>query len=139
MTQASIATLAKKMKNLDFCMMTTVDGRNTQHTRPMSNNGRVEYDGNSWFFTYETSRKVKQIEDHPKVTLAYQTDDMLFIECYGNASIIRQKGLMAEKWIDELNQWFPEGIDTPGICMIKVTAQRVHYWHKEEEGEYKAE
>lgn len=138
MKKASLKTLAEKMKNLDFCMMITQDGRNSLHSRPMSNNGKVEYDGNSWFFTNEDTHKVRQIEADPKVSLMYQTDDMLFIECYGHASIIRQKGIMEEKWLDELTQWFPQGIETPGLCLIKVAATRVQFWHKGEEGEYKA-
>ena len=138
MKKASIKTLAEKMKNLDFCMMITQDGRGSLHSRPMSNNRKVEYDGNSWFFTNEDTHKVRQIEADPKVSLIYQTDDMLFIECYGHASIIRQKSILQEKWIDELSRWFPEGVETPGLCMVKVTATRVQFWHKEEEGEYKA-
>ena len=138
MKTASLGTLAKKMKNLDFCMMVTQDGRHGYHSRPMSNNGKVEYDGNSWFFTYEDSNKVRQITNDPKVSLIYQTDDMLFIECYGRASIIHQKNMLAEKWIDELKMWFPQGIDTPGICLIKVTANRIQFWDKEGEGEYRA-
>lgn len=138
MKKASLETLAKKMKNLDFCMMITQDGRNSFHSRPMSNNGKVEYDGNSWFFTYEDSNKVKQIEADPKVSLIYQNDKMLFIECYGHASIIRQKSILQEKWIDELSRWFPKGLETPGICLIKVNATRIQFWDKEEEGEYKS-
>ena len=138
MKTASLGTLAKKMKNLDFCMMVTQDGHHGYHSRPMSNNGKVEYDGNSWFFTYEDSNKVRQITNDPKVSLIYQTDDMLFIECYGRASIIHQKSMLAEKWIDELKMWFPQGIDTPGICLIKVTANRIQFWDKEGEGEYRA-
>ena len=138
MKKATLKTLAEKMKNLDFCMMVTQDGRNGFHSRPMSNNGKVAYDGNSWFFSYLDSNKVKQIEKDAKVSLIYQTDDMLFIECYGMASIITQKSIMKENWMDELNMWFPQGVDTPGICMIKVTSNRVMFWHKEEEGEYKS-
>ena len=138
MKQASIKTVAQKMKNLDLCMMVTQDDRNGLHSRPMSNNGKVEYDGDSWFFTYEDSNKVRQIEKHATVSLIFQTDDMLFIECYGRASIIRQKGIMADKWLDELNRWFPQGLETPGICMVKVSATRIQFWHKEEEGEYKS-
>lgn len=138
MKQASLKTVAEKMKNLDLCMMVTQDGRNGLHSRPMSNNGKVEYDGDSWFFTYEDSHKVRQIENHATVSLIFQTDDMLFIECYGTASIIRQKSILAEKWLDELNRWFPKGLETPGICMVKVSATRIQFWHKEEEGEYKS-
>ncbi len=138
MKNASLKAVAEKMKNLDFCMLITQDGRNGFHTRPMSNNGLVEYDGNSWFFTYEDSNKVRQIEADAKVSLIYQNDDMLFMECYGQASIIRRKSMMEDKWMDELNQWFPQGLDTSGICMIKVEATRIQFWHKEEEGEYKS-
>ncbi|MCY0969321.1 pyridoxamine 5'-phosphate oxidase family protein [Chryseobacterium wangxinyae] len=136
MKKASLQTIAKKMKDLDFCMMTTVDGKGVTHSRPMSNNGKVEYDGDSWFFTYEDSNKVQQIKNDHRVSLIYQTDDMLFIDCYGTATIVKDKEVLQEKWIDELEQWFPEGIDTPGICLVKVTSKRVSFWHKEEEGEY---
>lgn len=138
MQKASLKSIAEKMKNLDLCMMVTADGRGTFHSRPMSNNGKVEYDGNSWFFTYEGSNKVKQLEKDHTVSLIFQTIDLLFIECYGTASIIKQKSILEDKWIDELSRWFPEGLETPGICLVKVTASRVKYWHKEEEGEYKS-
>ena len=124
------------MKNLDFCMMVTQDGRGTLHSRPMSNNGKVEFDGNSWFFSYLDSNKVRQIEKDPKVTLVYQTDDMLFLDCYGYANIVTQKSLMEEKWVKDLEMWFPQGLETPGICLIKVEAKRIQFWHKEDEGEY---
>lgn len=138
MKKASLETIAKKMKSLDFCMLVTQDGHNAYHSRPMSNNGKVEFDGNSWFFTYDDSKKVKHIEADHKVTLIYQTDKMLFIECYGTASIIKQKSMLADKWVDGLERWFPQGIDTPGICLLKVTATRIQFWDREEEGAYKS-
>ncbi len=139
MKKASLKTISQKMKDLDFCMMITSDGRNVSHSRPMSNNGKVEYDGDSWFFTYDDSNKVRQIESDHQVSLVYQTDDLLFIECYGVGTVVKDKEVLKEKWIDDLQQWFPEGLETPGICLIKVTSKRVSFWHKEEEGEYKAE
>ncbi len=60
MKSNSLKQIAEKMRQLGFCMMTTVDGRGTQFSRLMSNNGEVEYDGNSWFFTYEQSDKVSK-------------------------------------------------------------------------------
>ena len=138
MKKASLQTLAKKMKNLDFCMMVTRDGKGGFHARPMSNNGKVKYDGTSWFFSYKDSNKARQIKSNPQVSLVYQRDDMLFIECYGKATIVTQRETMEDKWLDELNRWFPKGLDTPGICLIKVSATRIQYWHKKEEGEYKS-
>ena len=57
----------------------------------MSNNGKVEYDGDSWFFTYEDSNKVDQIKKNHHVNLLYQTEDMLFIECIGKGEIVKDK------------------------------------------------
>ncbi|MFC4163471.1 pyridoxamine 5'-phosphate oxidase family protein [Epilithonimonas zeae] len=136
MKKASLKTIAERMKNLDFRMMVTQDGQQVSYSRPMSNNGKVEYDGDSWFFTYEDGHKVDQIKKNQHVNLIYQTDDMLFIECTGNGEILKDKNMLKEKWVEGLDQWFPEGIDTPGICLIKVRASRVRFWHKEEEGEY---
>lgn len=138
MKKASLKTISQKMKDLDFCMMTTEDENKVYYSRPMSNNGKVEYDGDSWFFTYDDSKKVHQIEINDNVILTYQTDDMLFIECSGKATVIKDKEILKEKWIDDLKQWFPDGTETPGICLLKVTSKRVSFWHKDEEGEYTA-
>lgn len=138
MKKASIKTIASKMRNLDFCMMITQDGKNTLHARPMSNNGEVAYDGTSWFFTYSDSNKVKQVKKNSTVSLIFQGEDMLMIECYGKASIIKQRAELEERWIPELKRWFPKGLDTAGICLLKIVATRVRYWDKKGEGEYKA-
>lgn len=139
MKKASLKTIASKMKNLDFCMLITQDGRNTLHARPMSNNGQVTYNGTSWFFTYLNSNKVRQVKKNAGVSLIFQGDGMLMIECYGKASIVRDKAMMEEHWLDELNRWFPKGIETPGICLLKVEAQRVCFWDKKGEGEYRTQ
>ena len=37
----------------------------------MSNNGEVEFDGDSWFFAFEDSRKVREIDADPRTELAF--------------------------------------------------------------------
>lgn len=137
MKKVSIKEVAKIMKDLDFCMMVTKDGRNTLHSRPMSNNGKVEYDGDSWFFADEKSNKVKQIESNQMVSLIFQTDDMTFVDCYGEASILTNKNMIREKWVPGLEQWFPEGPETEGVCLIRVSAHRVQFWGKSGDGEFR--
>ena len=120
-------------------MMVTKDGRNTLHSRPMSNNGEVEYDGDSWFFSYRDSNKVKQIENNPMISLIFQTDDMTFVDCYGMASVTENRKMLEEKWVKGLEMWFPDGIETEGICLIKVSAHRIQFWGKHGDGEYRTE
>ena len=139
MEKVSLKKVAAIMKNLDFCMMVTKDGRNTLHSRPMSNNGEVEYDGDSWFFSYRDSNKVKQIENNPMISLIFQTADMTFVDCYGMATITENRTLMEEKWVKGLEMWFPDGIETEGICLIKVSAHRIQFWGKHGDGEYRTE
>jgi general stress protein 26 len=50
MANKKLKELSRKMKKLDICLLTTQNGRGGLHSRPMSNNGDVAYDGNSYFF-----------------------------------------------------------------------------------------
>ncbi|QXI62626.1 hypothetical protein CP157_00300 [Paracoccus marcusii] len=59
----------------------------------------------------------------------------LFVAVEGEAGIIRDKATFADHWTSDLERWFPDGIDTPGMALIKVAAVRIHYWDGEEEGE----
>ncbi len=68
---ATVRKVAKLMRDLDFCMMTTHAGRGGLHARPMSNNGEVEFDGHVWFFSAADARKVREIEANSAVHLAY--------------------------------------------------------------------
>ena len=134
MPTKNIKMVAEKMKQLDFCQMITVDGRGTHHSRPMSNNRNVEFDGTTYFFSFGDSGKVRQLEQNPLVSLTFQTEDMLFIHLYGKVSIIKQRGRMEEFWDKSLDRWFPQGLDTPDVVMLKVNCTKVAFWHKEEEG-----
>ena len=130
-----IKHVAEAMKEIDFCMMTTVDGNGTMHGRPMSNNTEVEFDGDTYFFTYHDTKKVRDLETTPRVSLAYASPDMTFIHLYGDAAILEDKELMEKHWNKGLMQWFPEGIETEGIRILRVTCDYVRYWTKDGEGE----
>ena len=59
----------------------------------------------------------------------------LFITIAGCAELIRDKGQFAEHWTKDLDAWFKDGIDTPGLTLVKVAAERLHYWNGYEEAE----
>lgn len=62
-----------------------------------------------------------------------------FIAIEGQAELIRDKGAFAEHWSKDLDHWFEQGVDTPGLVLIQVHAKNVHYWDGEEEGEVQIE
>ena len=71
MSDLSLHDLSKKMAKLDFTMMATRSPNGTLTARPMSNNGDVEYQGDSYFFAYQNSRKITDLRADPHVTLSY--------------------------------------------------------------------
>ena len=61
----------------------------------------------------------------------------MFIHVEGEAELIRDKDRFAKHWDKSLSRWFAQGVDTPGMILIKVAAKRIHYWAGEDEGEVK--
>jgi general stress protein 26 len=137
----TLADLSEKMRDIDFTMLSTRAANGAIGSRPMSNNRDVEYDGDSFFFTSEDTQMVQDISRDPIVGLTLQgKSGMLgmrpfFVAIEGRAELIRDKAKFAEHWTKDLDRWFEQGIDTPGIVLIKAHAESVHYWDGEEEGE----
>ena len=61
MSQKSLKDIAARMRGLDLCLLTTVSDHGRLASRPMSNNGEVDYDGTSYFFTWQDSRMVRDL------------------------------------------------------------------------------
>ena len=137
MATYSLKKIADLMSELDICMMVTQSKRGGFNSRPMSNNGDVKYNGNSYFFTYEGSQKIKDLEANPQVSLNFEGKKDLYISVSGKAKLIRNKTSFQEHWIDSLKQWFPKGVDTPDMVLIHVKGNYVQYWQKEKEGKIK--
>ena len=139
----TLAEISEKMRDIDFTVLSTRTDGGAVAGRPMSNNREVDYDGDSYYFTYDSARTVSDIERDPKVGLSFQHKSGLlglkpfFITVEGEAELIRDKGAFAEHWTSDLDRWFEQGIDTPGLVLIKVHASRLHYWDGGDEGEVK--
>ena len=133
--------LSKKMRSIDFTMLTTRTASGALTSRPMSNNGDVDYDGDSWFFTTEDAGMVADIMGDPIVGLTLTGDKGLlgkpgiFIAVEARAELIRDKAQFIAHWTKGLDRWFPQGADTPGLVLIKAHASRIAYWDGEDEGE----
>ena len=141
MTELSLHDLAEKMRDIDFTMLFTRAEDGTAAGRPMSNNGDVEYQGDSFFFTYDRARMVADIERDSRVSLSLQGrkgllgQPPMFIAVEGDAQVVRDKDEFADHWQPSLSRWFPDGPATAGMVMLRVSAQRVHWWSGEDNGE----
>ena len=141
MSTMTMKDLSKAMGKIDFAMLTTRTDGGQLATRPMSNNGEVEYDGDSFYFSWDSARTVTDIARDVKVALSFQGSGgllgkpPLFVAVEGTAEIVRDKAEFAAHWSSDLERWFSDGIDTKGMVMIHVHADRINYWDGADQGE----
>ena len=139
MSQLTLPDIAKEMRHIDICMLTARTGSGGLESRPMSNNKDVEYDGDSYFFANDTSSAVREIEADGEVNLAFSRLPNLvtkpfFLSVSGKAELIKDRSILEEHWVPDLEMWFKDGLDTPGIVLIKIKAYALKYWDGGDEG-----
>lgn len=141
MAEKTIEQLAEKMRDIDFAILATRAENGAIAGRPMSNNREVAFDGDTWFFALESTHTVHDIRRDAQVGLSYQAQSGLlgmrpfFLTVEGEATLSQDKAEFAAHWNKDLDSWFEQGIDTPGLTLICVSARRVHYWDGYDEGE----
>src|SRR5688572_24849621 len=117
------------VKDIDFCMLTTVDENGDLHSRPMSVNGDIDPDGELWFFTAASSHKVSEIEKLPKVNVSFaDPENQNYVSITGTAQLVRDREKIDELWKPEFKMWFPEGKDDPDIALLRINLEKAEYW-----------
>lgn len=121
--------LRDMIKEIDFCMLTTIDEHGDPHSRPMSSNGDIDANGDLWFFTNVSSHKVNEIEKSPKVNVSFaDPDNQRYVSITGVAHLVRDQKKIDELWRPEFKMWFPKGKADPEIALLKVSLEKGEYW-----------
>ena len=121
--------LRELVKEIDFCMLTTVAENGDLHSRPMSSNGDIDSDGALWFFTSASSHKVHEIEKLPKVNVSFaDPDNQHYVSISGTAQLVRDRNKIDELWRPEFKMWFPNGKDDPDVALLRVSPEKAEYW-----------
>lgn len=128
-SSADFQKLREMIKEIDFCMLTTVDENNDLHSRPMSLNSEVDQQGNLWFFTSANSHKVSELRRMPKCNVSFaKPDDNRYVSITGTAELVKDKRKIEELWKPILKAWFPEGTDQPDLALLRVGIEKAEYW-----------
>ena len=121
--------LRELVKDIDFCMLTTVDEGGDLHSRPMSSNGDIDPNGDIWFFTNASSHKVSEIEKLPRVNVSFaDPDSHRYLSVSGTAQLSRDQAKIDELWRPEFKMWFPKGKEDPEIALLRVNLEKAEYW-----------
>ncbi len=125
--EESIEKIRELTEGIDFCMLTTIDNGHLR-SRPMSTQ-QFEFDGELWFFTSDDTHKVEEIEKDNRVNAAYSNpDDNLYLSLSGRAEVVKDRAKIEELWSPILKAWFPEGMDDPRLCLLKIAVDQAEYW-----------
>ncbi|MEO3769390.1 pyridoxamine 5'-phosphate oxidase family protein [Micromonospora sp. B9E7] len=123
--RARITELARAAR---ICMLTTISLDGRQVSRPMGLQ-EVEFDGDLWFFAYTDSAKVRQLRVNPEVNVAFSDQKHhTWVSISGTATEGFDRARAERLWSPLLKAWFPGGLDTPGLTLIKVHATSAEYW-----------
>ena len=125
--QESIEKIRELTHGIDFCMLTTIDGGQLR-SRPMSTQ-KFEFDGELWFFTSDNTHKMAEIEKDNRANAAYSDPgDNRYLSVSGQAEMVKDRAKIEELWSPVLKAWFPEGLDDPHLCLLKITVEQAEYW-----------
>ena len=125
----SVSKLRSLIKDVNVCMFTTVDNEGAVSTRPLTTVD-VDDDGNIWFFTNEFGEKILDESYDNSAYLIYShpgANTYLYVKGISNLIVDRTK--IEAHWKPMLKAWFPQGIDDPKLCLIKVITEEAKYWN----------
>jgi len=121
-------TLKGLVKDARIGMLTTMTADGRHVSRPMAVQD-VEFDGDLWFFAYADSDLVAQVRTHPQVNVSFSDDKQhAWVSIAGTARQLDDRAKAEELWNPMLKAWFPDGLETPTLTLIKVHADTAEYW-----------
>jgi general stress protein 26 len=125
---AGFKKVAELIEGIDIAMLTTVEQDGSLRSRPMATQ-ELEFDGDLWFFTDAGSAKVYEVQQEHHVNASYsRPDKQRYVSLSGTAELVRDRAKMEQLWRPLLKAWFPDGLETPGIALLRVRVQRGEYW-----------
>jgi general stress protein 26 len=127
----AVKKLQSLIGSIGTCMFYTNTQTGIHNTRPMAII-EVDNNGSLWFFASQQSNKVKDIEQDCNVHLVFAHPGKdSYLDIRGRASIEKDRKSIEEKWNPIVKAWFPDGVNDPDLCLLKVKTDEAHYWDTE--------
>ncbi len=118
-----LATLIQPMDGV--AMLTSQDADGALVSRPMA---PLEMDdhGAIWFFTHRDSTKVEQLNT---LNLSFSDEERsTYVSMCGHGDLELDRGHIKRLWTPLARPWFPDGIDSDDLALLKFTPSAAEYW-----------
>ena len=122
----AVKKVGELIKDIRTAMLTTVEPDGSLVSRPMAVQ-QVEFDGDLWFATDADSHKISEIGGTTKVNVSFSSSGA-WVSVSGHAEVLDDRVKAKELWNPALEAWFPDGPESPGLRLLKVSADSAEYW-----------
>ena len=81
-----------------------------------------------WFATTNTEQKVAELKANPKAAIyGYDSETMSEFRLFGTVELLSDPASRRKAWREDFIQYFPEGVDTPSLIVLKFTTDHGKY------------
>ena len=127
--QENIDKIQAVIKDVKFAMMSTINSKGDLHAWPMTTSETSLGGKEIWFIGDKTSDVVKDLQNNPKVGLAYATqDEKNYVSISGNAELSNDKAKLDELWAPVYNAFFEHGKEDETLQLIKIVPHGAECW-----------
>lgn len=122
---AELTQLAKLIKDMRFCMLTTVDDENLMVARPMTPQEMCE-EGAFWFLTDPNSTKMQHLQ---LMNLAFSDEAQgTYVSISGHGEVVTDRARIESSWTPFARPWFPDGVNSVNLALLKFVPNVAEYW-----------
>lgn len=120
-----LAQLCKLIEAQSIAMLTTRESDGTLLSRPMAAL-KMDSGGAIWFFTDVRSSKVEHLSS---ANLSFaDVDKGTYVSVSGHGEIHIDRERSEELWTPFARPWFPEGVESPNLALLKIVPELAEYW-----------
>ncbi len=122
---AELTQLGQLIQDMTVCMLTTLDDENHLVAKPMSPQEMCGQ-GAIWFLTDPNTTKVQHLHS---MNLAFSHEAKgTYVSISGHGEIVTDRARIDQLWSVFARPWFPEGVDSSNLALLKFVPQLAEYW-----------
>lgn len=107
-------------------MLTTLNESGALVSRPLAVQEVME-DGDLWFFTGLGTSQVAHVRTDPRVNVSFGKNTE-WVSVAGVGEVVTDREKIRELWNQAVEAWFPDGPETPEVCLLRVDSDSAEYW-----------
>ncbi len=121
----SLTLLSELIEPLRVAMLTISNAEADLISKPMAPL-EMDEDGAIWFFTDLHSDKVRHLN---VVNLSFSdADNGTYVSISGRGETHSDRNKIQELWTAAAKPWFPNGVDSANLALLKIIPSSVEYW-----------